>query len=64
MTDEQKLKISSTKIGKPWSELRREVGYAKDAELARLRNPMKDPAKIEKMLNTRKRNKELRMVVN
>jgi group I intron endonuclease len=54
---EQKEKISISKKGKTWADIGRNVYTQKD--LSTINNPMKDPLKVAKMLESRKRNKEL-----
>lgn len=58
ISPEQKLKISLSKKGKIWKDMGRTSYTQKD--LSTINNPMKDPVKVAKMLETRKRNKELK----
>jgi len=58
ISKDQKEKISLSKKGKTWADMGR-TSYT-EKELSSINNPMKDPIKVAKMLETRKRNKELR----
>lgn len=57
LTKEQKEKISLAKKEKTWKDMGRTSYTEKD--LSTINNPMKDPCKVLKMLESRKRNKEL-----